>query len=166
MTTLPAGYPAQAFEAFEFLRSRRPLSVTDLQVLALIEGFGEFFYHQLADGVSGEAAALLRRNGQEERGHAHRLLKAIELKGGAPFTLPPAAENPFVEGAPRFTASDEFLGMLAAAEVDGERIYLGWAEGEPLAEVAKLLRQNASEEMRHSERVGEARRLLKVATAG
>ena len=88
MATLPAGYPAQAFEAFEFLRSRRPLSVTDLQVLALIEGFGEFFYHQLADGVSGEAAALLRRNGQEERGHAHRLLKAIELKGGAPFALP------------------------------------------------------------------------------
>ena len=77
-----------------------------------------------------------------------------------------SAETPFVQAAPRFAASDEFLGMLAAAEVDGERIYLGWAEGEPQAEVAKLLRQNASEELRHSERVGEARRLLMAATAG
>jgi rubrerythrin len=165
MATLPAGYPPQAFEAFDFLKNRQPLSVTDLQVLALIEGFGEVFYEGLAGSVDGEAAALLRRNGQEERGHAHRVLKAIEIKGGAPFTLPAAAENPFVKVAPSYLASEEFLGMLAAAEVDGERIYLGWAESEPDPEVAKLLRQNGREEMRHSERVAQARQLLLAGTA-
>jgi len=126
----------------------------------LIEGFGEVFYEGLAASVDGEAATLLRRNGQEERGHAHRVLKAIEIKGGAAFTLPPAAENPFVQVAGSYPASDEFLGMLVDAEVDGERIYLAWAEAEPDAEVAKLLRQNGREEMRHSERVAQARELL------
>lgn len=160
MATLPAGYPPQAFEAFDLLKSRRPLSVTDLQVLAMIEGFGEVFYEGLAASVSGEAAVLLRRNGQEERGHAHRVLKAIEIKSGAPFALPPAAGNPFVQAAASYPASEEFLGMLAEAEVDGERTYLAWAEAEPDAEVAKLLRQNGREEMRHSERVSQARQLL------
>ena len=95
MASLPAGYPEQAFDAFAFLKSRTELSIEDMQVLAMIECFGEAFYLVLADNVANdEARALLTRNGNEERGHAHRLLKAIKLKSGEdyrPYPTAPAA---------------------------------------------------------------------------
>ena len=84
MATLPAGCPTDAFAALDYLKSRPSLSIDDLKVLAMIETYGEVFYEVLARGVSDdESKKLLLRNGAEERGHAHRLLKAITLKGGS-----------------------------------------------------------------------------------
>lgn len=165
MSTLPAGYPSEAFAAFAHIKTRTTLSVEDLQVLALVELYGEHFYFLLADSVNHpEAKALLKRNGQEERGHAHRLLKAITLKGGAPYTLPDAAGNPFMQFAPSGVQLDEnLIAVLEQGEVDGDLTYQAWADAEPNAEVADLLRLNGREETRHSERVGEVKRLLAAA---
>ena len=165
MATLPAGYPPEAFAAFEFLKSRKALSIEDLQVLALIECYGEQFYVLLAEGLSHpEAQALLRRNGQEERGHAHRMLKAIALKGGAPFTLPQPAENPFIAFAPSAVALDQdLIAALEQGEADGDLSYQAWADAEPNPEIAELLRLNGREEARHGERVTQVKRLLAAA---
>ena len=156
MAQLPAGYPEQAFDAFALLKTRTLLSVEDMQVLAMIECFGEAFYFALADGVTdAEAQALLRRNGQEERGHAHRLLKAIKLKGGS-FDLPSNDENPFFQFAPKdLSCEADLLASLRQGEVDGDLVYSVWADAEPNSEVAALLRQNGKEETRHSERVDQ-----------
>ncbi|MBM4205244.1 MAG: hypothetical protein FJ194_14010 [Gammaproteobacteria bacterium] len=64
MTTLPDGYPEQAFAAFDVLKSRQQLTLDDMKVLAMIECFGEAFYYVLAENVQQvEARVLLRRNG-------------------------------------------------------------------------------------------------------
>lgn len=162
MTHLPPGYPADAFAAFALLKSRQTLSVEDLQVLAMIECFGEQFYFLLAEGTQHEEAqALLRRNGHEERGHAHRLLQAITLKGGAPFALPDAADNPFMAMAPRELAiSSDLIAALEKGEADGDLTYQTWADAEPHAEVAALLRLNGREETRHGERVAAVKLML------
>ena len=161
MATLPAGYPADAFEAFAFLKTRQQLSLEDLQVLAMIETYGERFYQVLAAGVGHpEARSLLERNGAEERGHAHRILKAIALKGGT-FTLPADEDNPFMALAPgSVPANAELFALLEQGEVDGDFAYQAWADAEPDAAVAELLRLNGREETRHSERVTAARKLL------
>ncbi len=131
----------------------------------MIECYGEHIYVLLADGVGhAEAQALLRRNGQEERGHAHRVLKAITLKGGAPFTLPQPSENPFMAFAPSAVALDkDLIAALEQGEADGDLSYQAWADSEPNAEIADLLRLNGREESRHGERVTEVKRLLAAA---
>ena len=97
MTSIPSGYPSDQIAAFAFLATLEKLSIDDMKILALLEAAGEAFYLAAADAVEREEAKdLLRRNGQEERGHAHRLLKAIELLGGE-FTLPADADNPYVQ---------------------------------------------------------------------
>ncbi|MCB1748966.1 MAG: ferritin-like domain-containing protein [Gammaproteobacteria bacterium] len=162
MATLPAGYPEDAFEAFALLKTRDELTVDDLKVLALIELYGECFYQRLAAGVEhAEARALLERNGAEERGHAHRVVKAIRLKSGEAYSLPEGADNPFMKLAPSAVpASAELFGLLEQGEVDGDFAYQAWADHESNAEVADLYRLNGREETRHGERVTEVRRLL------
>jgi len=162
MTRPPAGYPEEAFAAFAFLKDRKQLSVDDLKVLALIECYGEAFYFRLADSVSHpEAKALLRRNGQEERGHAHRILKAIRLKTGEAYELPADTDNPFICNLPSQVACDAgIIGVLEAGEADGDLTYQVWADSEPNADVADLLRRNGREESRHGQRATEVRRLL------
>ena len=164
MATLPAGCPTDAFAALDYLKSRPSLSIDDLKVLAMIETYGEVFYEVLARGVSDdESKKLLLRNGAEERGHAHRLLKAITLKGGS-FELPSNADNPFnpfaLDAVP---ANSELLGMLQQAEVDGDLQYQQWADAETDVEIAQLLRLNGREETRHFERVAEVKKRLAIA---
>ena len=165
MLSLPAGYPEQAFDAFAFLKTRTELSVEDMQVLAMIECYGEAFYFLLAEGVEdSEAKALLKRNGQEERGHAHRLLKAITLKGGAPFSLPANEDNPFFKFVPTTVECNaEVIAALEQGEVDGDLVYQVWAAAETNPLVADLLLQNGKEETRHGERVQQVRQRLATA---
>ena len=162
MATLPAGYPEQAFDAFAFLKSRTALSVEDMQVLAMIECFGEAFYLILAEGVNNpEAKALLTRNGNEERGHAHRMVKAIKLKSGQDFELPPNEENPFFKFTPTELHCDaDLMAALMQGEADGDLVYQVWADAESDPKVAELLRQNGREETRHGERVEQVKKLL------
>lgn len=161
MSSLPADYPTDALAAFELLKSRKSLSVDDMKVLAMIENFGECFYQAIARGVpNAEAKALLQRSGQEERGHAARLIKAIKLKGGS-FELPKDEDNVFIQSAPKEIMADgDFMSGLAQGEMDGDLQYQAWADAEPNAEVAKLLRQNGREETRHGERIAEVKKLL------
>ena len=161
MSLLPPGFPEDVFGAFEVLKGRAPLSVEDLKVLAMIEVSGEYLYQAMVRATPDEECqALLRRNGQEERGHAHRMLKAIAMKGEQ-WSLPGDHEIPFVRSTPNeIPTNDEFLGMLATAEDGGDEVYGRWADAEPDAEVAKLLRLNGREEARHGERVNAVRRKL------
>ena len=161
MSLLPTGFPDDVFGAFEVLKSRAPLSIEDLKVLAMIEVSGEYLYQAIARAAPDEECkALLRRNGQEERGHAHRMLKAITLKGGE-FSLPSDGDIPFVRNTPgEIPTTAEFLEMLGAAEDGGDAVYARWADAEPDAGVARLLRLNGREEARHGERVNEVRKRL------
>jgi hypothetical protein len=161
MVKLPEGYPDEAFAALEHMKSRTRLAVEDLAVLSMIECYGETFYEILAQGVADpEARALLLRNAAEERGHAHRCLKAIALLGGE-FELPAKADNPFMALAPtEIPLNADLIALLEQAEVDGDLAYQRWADAEPLPEVAQLYRLNGREETRHCERVGEVKARL------
>ena len=161
MNALPADYPTDALAAFALLKSRPSLSIDDMKVLAMIENFGECFYQAIARNVpNAEAKALLLRSGQEERGHAARLLKAIKLKGGS-FEMPADQDNVFIQQAPHEIMADgDFMSGLAQGEMDGDLQYQAWADAEPDPEVARLLRQNGKEETRHGERIAEVKKLL------
>jgi hypothetical protein len=163
MQALPSGFPNDLYGAFDILKSRSRLAVDDLKVLAMIESAGEVLYQNIAKTVSSEEAKkLLTRNGQEERGHARRVLKAIHILDGDSFELPTLPENPFIPGLPpEIPVNGEFLAMLEGAEVDGDRIYNTWADAEPNAAVAKLLRQNGAEEGNHGLRVAKVKELLR-----
>jgi rubrerythrin len=161
MITLPAGYPTDLFAAFDVLKSRKRLGVEELKVLALVEAAGELFYMSMAKTArTEEARKLLTRTGQEERGHARRIVNALRILGGGTLSLPEADDNPFVKNIPgAIPLSLEFLSMLEKAEFDGDTQYQVWADSEPNAEIAKLLRQNGVEETRHGERAQQIRRL-------
>ncbi len=165
MYSLPDEYPRDAFAAFDFLKTKSSLSNEDLKVLALIESFGELFYEILARGIENpEARALIKHNADEERGHAHRMLKALRLRGAPAFELPPIEANPFFPLAPaEVPASDELFGLLEAGEVEGDLQYQRWAAAEPNAEIATLLRLNGEEETRHCQRVQQVKALLRAA---
>lgn len=164
MSAIPAGYPDNQIEAFALLASRARLSIDDLKILALLETAGEAFYFAAAEAVDNTAAkALLTRNGQEERGHAHRVLKAITLLGGEQYTLPEDSANPYIvpmqlDGM--FNA--DLIAMIQKGEQDGDLQYQVWAAAEVEAnpEVAKIYRQNGIEETRHSQRLAEVVALL------
>ena len=161
MSTIPTGYPTDQAQAFAFLGSRKKLSIDDLKILALLELSGESFYLAAADAIDNEQAkSLLMRNGQEERGHAHRLLKAISLLGGE-FELPSNENNPYVQPMNlEGILNVEILDMIRQGEFDGDLQYQNWADAEENEEVAKLYRLNGREETRHGERVKEVCALL------
>ena len=161
MSVLPAGYPTTQPEALALLSTRQKLSIDDMKMLALLEAAGEVFYFALADASGNdEIKSLLRRNGQEERGHAHRLLKAMALLG-EDYTLPGDNDNPYITHMPmRGLLSEQFLAMIEKSEMDGDLQYQQWADAEANPEVAKLFRQNGSEETRHGERVARVKELL------
>ena len=121
MYTLPAGYPQDAFAVFEFLKDKKTLATEDFIVLALVESIGELFYQTLARGLdNAEARSLIERNAAEERGHAHRMLKALRLRGGGEFELPTIENNPFFALAPKeVPVSADLFGVLETAETDG-----------------------------------------------
>ena len=161
MTSIPSGYPNDQIEAFSLLATRDRLSIDDMKILALLEAAGETFYLAAAEALDNdEAKDLLSRNGQEERGHAHRLLKAIELSGGT-FKLPADAENPYVQPMDlNGMINTDLLNIIQQSEIDGDLQYQAWADAESNEQVAKILRQNGAEEIRHGERVAKVIAIL------
>lgn len=149
------------FGAAAALGKLEKLGVPEMRGMYRLERAGETFYERIAERVaSPEAAALLRKNAREERGHAERLRRAIALKlrgawepsaaDSAPYTIPlPDAIPP------------ELLAAIVQGELDGDAGYQRWADAESDPEVAKLLRQNGREETQHAERVREAIALLR-----
>tara|TARA_R110002072_G_scaffold977_5_gene8052 strand:- start:3450 stop:3938 length:489 start_codon:yes stop_codon:yes gene_type:complete len=161
MTTIPSGYPNDQIDAFSLLATRAKLSIDDMKILALLEAAGEAFYLAAAAAVNNEEAKdLLTRNGREERGHAHRLLKAIELSGGT-FELPADVDNPYIQPMDLDgVINADLLNIIEQSEKDGDLQYQVWADAESSDAVAKILRQNGAEETRHGERVAQVVALL------
>lgn len=160
--TLPAEYPTNPLIAFEMLAAKERLTTSDLTALALIEASGKSLYGHMAK-LSGnrQISDLLNRNGQEEVGHAHRILKAVAILTGNHYELPEEDGNPMVGDCPFDELSAQVLENFIEGELAGEGHYNRWADNEPDEKVAKLLRQNASEERRHAERDRKALSLLK-----
>lgn len=162
MSAIPAGYPTDQVEAITLLTNLDKPSVDDMKIMALIEAAGETFYTAAAAAVDNEEAkALLLRNGQEERGHAHRLLKAIKLLSGEEWALPADTDNPYVQPMDLTGMIDvALLDAIQEGEKAGDLSYQGWAEKMENAEVAKIFIQNGAEETRHGERVAQVAKLL------
>ena len=144
------------------LGATEALDVEAMQLLFKVECSGEDFYDQLADRVGNdEAAALLRRNGREEAGHARRIQRALALKLGEPF-------EPTADMLERFAiplpaeVGPELFPIIIEAEVQGDAGYQRWADAESDPEVARLLRLNGREETIHATRAREALALLQA----
>jgi rubrerythrin len=142
------------------LASLEKLEVAELRLMFRLETAGETFYQRLADRLGNSAAAdLLRRNAREERGHAERLRRAIELKLGRPWTPEVTDLAPFAIALPD-RVTGELLAGIVQGELQGDAGYQRWADAEPNPEIQKLLRQNGREETVHAMRVKEALALL------
>jgi rubrerythrin len=134
-----------------------------MELVFRLEHSGEDFYNALADRVGNEeAAALLRKNGREEVGHARRLQRAISIKLGEEWEPSPETLQRFAIPLPDEISVDIFPAIVQA-EIDGDAGYQRWADRESDPEVARLLRLNGREETIHGERVSQALEILKAA---
>jgi rubrerythrin len=166
-SSLPTDLPADFNTAFQRLLGRDRLDVEDMKLMVLLETAGDPLYQKLAElAPSEEAAKLLQQNGREETAHAHRLKKAIEILTGSRFEVPHLDDNPYSEPPPLPEAlSAEMLRGVVGAEQGGDAMYQRYADNEPNAEVAELLRQNGREELRHGERVEQVITMLERASS-
>jgi len=160
-SNMPETIPPDFAAALAHLNARDALGVDEMKLMVLLETSGEPLYQHLASlAPEGEARDLLLANGREETAHAHRLKKAIELKTGEPYAIPPLSENPYRTPPPFTELSPALLAGFEAGEKNGDAGYQKWADREPNPEVAELLRQNGREETRHGERVARVAEIL------
>jgi len=158
---LPETIPADFLAALAHLDTQEKLGVEEMKLMVLLETAGEPLYQKLASlAPDGEATELLLTNGREETAHAHRLKRAIEIATGESYAVPSLDQNPYAEAPPFTELSPELLAGLIAGETNGDAGYQKWADHEPNAEIAALLRQNGREETRHGERVARVVELL------
>ena len=140
------------------------LDVDAMRLMYRLEMAGETFYEKLAAGIDNdEAAALLRKNGREERGHAERIRKALGHKLGRDYQPEGDDLVPLKVDLPE-SIPVELFPAIAAGEVAGDAGYQAWADKESDPEVEKLLRRNGREETKHSERVNEAFAILQASS--
>lgn len=150
---IPEQCPTDAGAAFAALCAKDRLEGSDLIMLALLEASGRSLYSDLAElSDNAEVSDLLNKNGQEELGHAHRILKALTVLTGNQYELPEDASNPLVGPSGIKALTPELMQSFIQAEIDGEAHYERWAANESDDEVAKIYRQNGADERRHSER--------------
>jgi rubrerythrin len=136
------------------------LDVDAMKLMYRVETAGEEFYERIASGVeNAEAAELFRRNGKEEKGHARRIGRMLELKLGHPYEPAGVDAEPMAVNVP-IPMPLEMLPFIVQGEINGDVGYQRWADNEPDPEVAKLLRLNGREETLHSKRVEQALSLL------
>jgi hypothetical protein len=160
-SNLPDTIPADFMAALAHLDTKDRLGVDEMKLMVLLETSGEPLYQKLASlAPDGEATDLLLKNGREETAHAHRLKRAIEISTGEPFEVPSLDENPYAEPPPFAELTPELLAGFEAGEKNGDAGYQRWADHEPNAEVAELLRQNGREETLHGERVARVAEIL------
>jgi rubrerythrin len=162
MQPLPPGAPATLSEAFAYIGTVKTPSMADLQVMVLVEAASKNLYEALADAVADEAAkTLLRTNGREELGHAHRVARAIGKLTGTDYPVPTPEENPYLAAPlPQYKVDKAMLASLAAVEFGGEDLYGAWATHLGNAEAGALLRENGREEIGHGKRLEQAAALL------
>ena len=161
--SLPVEVPPDFGSAFQKLMSVDRLDVEDMKLMILLETAGDPLYQKLAElAPNQEAEELLRTHGREETAHAHRRKRAIEILTGEPYGLPSLDENPYAQPPPFPELSAGLLRGVVGAEKDGDAIYQRYANHEPNAQVAELLRQNGREELRHGERVERVIEILEA----
>jgi rubrerythrin len=141
------------------------LDAPALELLFRLECSGEDFYNLLAQRVGNDdAAELLRRNGREELGHARRVQRAISIKLGHDYEPSGEVLERFPITLPDAVGTD-VLPLVVQGELDGDAGYQRWADHEPDAEVARLLRLNGREETKHGGRVTQAIAILERAAS-
>ena len=149
------------FSAVTALGGLDVLDADGMRLLYRVERTGEDFYNLIADRIGNdEAAALLRKNAREERGHAERVRKVIALKLGQEKYEPTAEDVakyaiPLPEQIPV-----ELLPVIVQGEIDGDHGYQKWADSESDPEIQRLLRLNGREETVHGERVSAVMKIL------
>ncbi|MBL6750530.1 MAG: ferritin-like domain-containing protein [Nevskia sp.] len=162
MQPLPPGAPATLNDAFGYITNLKTPTVEDMMVMVLVEAASKNLYEALADGVPDEQAkALLRANGREELGHAHRVARAIGKITGTDYPVPSAAENPYLAAPlPKYEVNKAMLAGLAEVEFNGDNLYGAWADHCGNADAAALFRENGREEIGHGKRLEQASALL------
>ena len=144
------------------LAGKDALDVDDMRLMFRLERAGEEFYRRLADSCgNAEAAALLTKNGREERGHAERMRRAIGAKLGVDYQPDADDLRPLAVNLPD-PMPLELLPHIVAGEINGDAGYQRWADAETDPEVQRLLRLNGREESIHGERVRQAMDILGV----
>ncbi len=151
--------------ASQALAALDQLDVPAMELMYKLECSGEDFYNLLADRIGNEqAATLFRRNAKEELGHARRIARAIAIKQGHDFAPTPELQERYAVVLPD-VVDPAMLPFIVAGEQAGDAGYQGWADNEPDAQVARLLRLNGREETLHGERVAEAIAIIEAASA-
>ncbi|MSO59589.1 MAG: ferritin-like domain-containing protein [Ilumatobacteraceae bacterium] len=148
------------YTAGSLLADKEVLGIAELEIIYQLECSGEMFYNLLADRVdNAEAAALLRKNAIEEKGHARRIARAIEIKLGHPWL--PTAEREKILDIPLPDALDATMFLaVVQGEINGDVGYQMWADAEANEEVARLLRLNGREETIHAGRAQQVADIL------
>ena len=161
MVELSDAMPKNASEASTYIFKVTNPTLDDFKVMAMLEAAGQGFYAALAEAAPNEAIrALLAKNGQEEMGHAHRVVKVIKQVFGADFAIPGPEENPYYSKPAGLVVSKQMLDGITQGEIAGEALYDGWATALDNEEAARQLRQNGREERGHGERAQQAIALL------
>ena len=161
MVELSPGMPKTAAEASTYIFSVTKPTLDDLKVMVMLEAAGQGFYEALCEvAPNAEIRALLAKNGQEEMGHAHRVVRVIRQLHGVDFAIPGPDENPYYGKPAGLVVSKEMLDGITQGEIGGEALYEGWAIALGDDEVARQLRRNGKEERGHGERAQQALALL------
>jgi rubrerythrin len=161
MVELSEGMPKDAASAGAYIFTVAKPTLDDLKVMVMLEAAGKGFYDALSASAPNEAVrALLAKNGQEEMGHAHRVVRVIKQVFGEDFAIPTPEENPYAMGSAGITVSKEMLNGITQGEIAGEGLYESWAVALGDEEAARQLRQNGKEERGHGVRAQEAVALL------
>jgi rubrerythrin len=161
MIELTPTMPKDAASAGAYIFTVAKPTLEDLKVMVLLEAAGEGFYQALsASAPNEEVRALLAKNGQEEMGHAHRVVRVIKQVFGEDVEIPAAENNPYASGNRGMAVSKEMLTQMIQGELAGEGLYERWAEALGDEEAGRQLRRNGLEERRHSERAQQALELL------
>lgn len=153
------------FAAVTALAAVEQLDVDAMRLLFRVECSGEDFYNAIADRIGEpEAAALLRRNAREERGHAERVRRAIGIKLGRSYEATPEDLERYPVPLPDAIPA-HLLPLIVKGEIDGDAGYQRWADREDDPEVQRLLRLNGREETVHGRRVTQVISILEATAA-
>ncbi len=163
MVELSDDMPKNAAEAANYIFTVTKPTLNDLKVMVMLEAAGQGFYAALTDAApTAKIRSLLSKNGQEEMGHAHRVVRVIKQVFDVDFTIPGPDENPYYTKPAGLVVSKEMLDGITQGEIGGEALYEGWAAALGDDEAARLFRQNGKEERGHGERAQKAIALLPV----
>lgn len=163
MYSIPAGAPADMYEAFGYIGTVRKPTVTDLQLMVLLEAAGKVMYDAMADSAADASIkSLLAASANDELRHAERVSEVLSHMG-IDYPVPAPGDNPYLADLPMPTLTLDLVKHLAKAEFGGEDMYGGWANHCPIPAAAALFRQNGVEETRHGERLEQIAKMMAAA---